>query len=289
MRNNFNKLTNELNILKKTIDSVSSLSQISSKNFSSYRSFIIRKEFLESKISKLLQKRKIALQKYNNKNTAWMNDGFMNCRRYYKLEQKAAYHRDKTLYKLGFLLNKPCPPSIQFFKNFYSDCILFPISDKLLNNKNRIISYFNSISEKSPIYKYFKKMHNFIQKDLPVKLTNAAVSGTKRSILSYRKFTTLLNNNIQAFSRNISCNPAIRYLSYVKHQAEREAILQSNNFSPKQNEFRARLAVPSISYTQPYSSSFQPSYTEKCSVSPRSCISKTTTNNPKNNETDLYL
>lgn len=288
MRNNFNKLTNELNILKKTIDSVSSLSQISSKNFSSYRSFIIRKEFLESKISKLLQKREIALKKYNDKNTAWLNDGFMNCRRYYKLEQKAAYQRDKALYKFGFMPNKPCPPSIQSFKNFYSDYILFPISDKFLNNKNKIISYFNSISEKSPTCKCFKKIHSFIQKDLPVKLTNVAVSGTKRSILSYRKFTNFLNNNIQAFSRNISCNPTIRYLSYVKHQAEREAILQSSNFSTKQNEFRARLAVPLISYSQPYSSSFQHLYTKKRSVPPHSCISKTA-NISKNNEADLYL
>ncbi len=235
MQTKFNNYTKELNEIVGILNNFPPIHNVSSKELQKYKNLISRKEFLQKKINTLLNKRTKIINKYNNKNRIWLASN-MNCRKYYKLEQSAAYSRDSSLYKLGMLNSKPTLPFIQNFKIIFHEKFLEPLSFKLSHIKNRINSYFKNASEKSPLYQTVKKSRNYIKNDLPVSLTKAAVSGVKRCIVTYRKFTNTINSSFHSFTRTVSSAPTIRTLASIVKEAKMEADLQ-------QNEFLARIKV----------------------------------------------
>lgn len=237
MHNKFNILTKEFELLKKKINQCPPISQISSKDFSKYHSLISRKEILESQINKLLQYKDDIVKNYSTHNEKWLYDDNMNCRTYCKLEKKAAYVRDKSLYKLGFADSKPLHPVLQNLKQFISTNISQPASEKLNSIKNKCKSFIN----KTPIPKF----DNFIQNTLPSKFTDVAISGTKKCILGYRSISNCLNQSTKTFSRNIASTPIIQVLSYINTQAKKEADLQSNSFLSR---IKVDVTTPNYSY-----------------------------------------
>lgn len=222
MHNKFNILTKDLELLKKKINQAPPVSQISSKDFLKYHSLISKKELLESEIYKLLNLKNSITNTYNSSNEKWLYDDNMNCKKYCKLEKKASYSRDKKLYKLGFLDSKPIHPFLQNLKQFISTKVSSPASIKLTSIKNK----FQSFICKTPIH----KVSDYVENTLPIKLTNIAISGTKRCIIGYRNITNSLNTSTKTFSRQVSSAPIIKFLSYINNQAKKEADLQSNSF-----------------------------------------------------------
>ena len=229
MHTKFNNYTNELNEIVKILNNFPPIHTISSKELQKYKCLIARKEHLQKKINILLNKRTKIIEKYNNKNNIWLSSN-MNCRKYYKLEQSAAYSRDYSLYKIGFLDSKPTLPVIANTKLLFQEKFYEPLSEKLSFIKNKIKSYFVSTSKKSPICKEIKKSKDFIHNDLPVILTNKAVEGTKKCIVSYRKLSSSINNSIKVFSRNVSQSPSVKTLSFIINKAKQEANMQQNPF-----------------------------------------------------------
>ena len=72
-------------------------------------------------------------------------------------------------------------------------------------------------------------VNNFFHNTLPVEATNLAITGTKKCILGYRKFSTSIQNSVKTFSRDISASPIIQMFSYITEQAKKEANLQSTS------------------------------------------------------------
>lgn len=229
MQTKFNNYTNELNEIIGILNNFPPIFSISSKELRKYQSIISRKEFLQKRINNMLSKRANIIGNYNDKNRIWLESN-MNCRRYYRVEQHAAYSRDKALYKVGFLYEKPIPPFITNLKNNISENFYQPLSNIISNFKIKTILHLKSISRKSPICKSLKKSKNFIANDLPQSLTNIAISGVKKCIISYRKISYSMNGSLKSFSRNISSTPSIRTLSYIMNRAKQEADMQENPF-----------------------------------------------------------
>ena len=248
MQTKFNYYTKELNEIVGILNNFPPIYDISLKELQKYKKLVSRKEFLQKKINCILNKRTKIIDKYNNKNRIWLASN-MNCRKYYKLEQSAAYSRDSSLYKLGMLNSKPTPPFIQNFKNIFHEKISEPLSFKLSHIKNKINSYLKKVSEKSPIYQTVKKSKNYIRNDLPVSLTNVAVSSVKRCIVTYRKFTSTINGSVHLFTRTISSAPTIRTMASIINKAKIEADLQQNQFlarikvDPNTNEYNNKIVA----------------------------------------------
>jgi len=229
MQTKFNSYTEELNEIISILNNFPKIHYISSKELRKYQNLISRKEFLQKKINNMLSKRANIIGSYNDKNRVWLESS-MNCRKYYRLEQSAAYSRDKALYRTGFLNAKPTSPFIQNFKNGILENFYQPLSDRISDLKIKINSNWKSISSKSPIYQGVKKSKKFIKNDLPISATNMAISGAKKCILSYRKLANSINGSLQSFSRNISSAPTVRTISYIVDKARQEADMQENPF-----------------------------------------------------------
>lgn len=219
MRKNINNLTKELNLLKTKLQQAPPLYELSTKQFDYYKPLISRKNFLETEISKLLDCKSKILKTYSTNNEKWLYDDFLNCRQYCKLEERAAYTRDKKLYKLGFLDSKPVPPIIRKLSSFINTTIIEPANEK--------ISLASSLIKKIPIFQSIKK---FTNTTLPNELTNLAISGTKKCIIGYRNLSNSVNYSVKRFSRNVSSSPVIQMLSYIGKQAQKEADLESASF-----------------------------------------------------------
>ena len=235
MQTKFNNYTNELNEIVGILNTFPQIQHISSKELQKYKDLIARKEFLQKKINTLLNKRAKIIGKYNDKNRIWLESN-MNCRKYYKLEQSAAYSRDSSLYRIGFLDYKPTLPIILNLKTLFQEKLFEPFSFKFSKLKQNLNSYFQTTSQKSPICKSIKKSKNYIQNDLPTSLAKTAILGMKKCIISYRKLSN-------SFSRNISNTTPIKTLSFLVHQAQEEANLEQNSFisrikvNPNTNEY----------------------------------------------------
>lgn len=227
MQTKFEKLTKEYELLKRKIEQSPSMSNISSKQLLKYHLLISRKEFLESKISKILKSENKIIQNYSQKNEIWLHNNNLNCRQYCKLEEQEAYKRDKKLYKLGLLNSKPIHPIVKRIKEFFSTNIFQPISDEMLP---KIKFYSQSVIKKSPICKIYNKIKKFNTEVLPVELTNLAIAGTKRCIIGYRTLANNLNYSSSIFSRKISALPAIQLISYVGTQAKQQADIHEISF-----------------------------------------------------------
>lgn len=225
MKTKFNRYMDELNRLVMILNNFSSLNNISSKELKKYLSLISRKEFLQKKINNMLMKRTNIIGSYNDKNRAWLSSD-LNCRKYCKLEQRASYKRDLSLYRTGFLNKHPSPPFFQNLKTFISERFIQPFSSKSSNLKNQLNLSWESTKSRSPIYKIIQKNKKFIKEDLPISLAQIAISSTKKYILSYRKFS----DSIHLFSRSISSSTPIRTLSFIINQARQEADLSKSSF-----------------------------------------------------------
>lgn len=250
MQTKYEKLTKEYKELKRKIDKCPPISKMSSKELLKYHSFLSRKENLEFKISKMLKSKTKILKRYKLNNEKWLNDNSMNCRKYYKLEQKEAYIRDKNLYKLGFLSSKPIPPIVNNLKNFISMKIINPfldnISPKISKFNEKVKKYIESTIEKSSICKCLKKFKKSVVETLPNKLTNAAITSTKHCIIGYRIISNGLNNSTRMFSRRLSTVPTIQMISYIGKQAKMQADMQVK-------DFRDRIRVEPQTYNNVYS------------------------------------
>ncbi|HOZ54708.1 MAG TPA: hypothetical protein PK993_01495 [Clostridia bacterium] len=237
MQKNYFTLTKELNILKSKLNHAPVLTKISFKDFLKYKNMIFKKELIEFEISKLQKIQNDIVNIYSKKNEKWLYDDNMNCRKYCKLEKKASYIRDKKLYKLGFMKQKPVNPILQNIINTVKEKIIEPVSNKLSQNRYSSKNIFKSILEKPPINNFlklfsknttFKKINSFFKETVPTKLTTRAISGAKKCIIGYRNISNNLNSSAKLYYRNILSSPIIQVISYIKSQAKIEADLYSN-------------------------------------------------------------
>ena len=204
MQTKFNRYMAELNAVVDKLKSFPDINCISSTKLKYYHSLVSQKEKLQKKINQMLNKRANIIGVYNDKNQTWIASN-MNCRKYCRLESIASYKRDLALYHAGFLDKYPLPKFIQTITNFFSP------------------KKINSFTSKIPLVNKTKK---FIQTDLPISMTKAAISSTKKCIVSYRKFSNL----IHSYSRSISSSTPIKTLSFIINQAKQEADLVQNPF-----------------------------------------------------------
>lgn len=222
MRTKFYSYTNELNEIVGILNNFPKIHDISSQELQKYEKIISRKEFLQKKINILLNKRANIIGKYNDKNRLWLSTN-MNCRKYCKLEQSAAYSRDSALYKIGFLDKKPISPIIYKLKNTITDNLYTPLHDKLSIFTAKANSYLKSMAKKSPTIQTIENGKKFLKNELPTSLANLAISGTKKCIISYRSVSN-------RFTRNISTAKPIRTLSFIVEKAREEIDLEQNPF-----------------------------------------------------------
>ncbi len=237
MRTKFYSYTNELNEIVNILNGFPKIHNISSKELQKYKNLISRKELLQKKINNLLNKRANIIGKYNDKNRLWLSTN-MNCRKYCRLEQSAAYSRDYALYKIGFLDEKPVAPFIQKIKSTFTENLYIPLKNKFSNLKQTANRNFKSIAEKSLTIQKIQKGKKYLKNDLPTNMANLAISGAKKCIISYRFFSN-------SFTRNIATVKPIRTLSFIINKAREELEQES------QNPFISRIKVDP--YTFQYS------------------------------------
>lgn len=228
---NLNKLNTKLQKIKSKRISTNNLENFSLFDFLRYKHSISkeRKILQQIKKCKLIEKEAILVCDANIKH--WFKNQTINCRQYYKIEQKAEYTRDKTLYKIGLIKNKPIPPFIQNIKKFFSESIIL--------ERFRKNHFFKKI--KSSLSQLFSQK-------IPQKTNTLAINAAKLLIKGYRTIEPQYSSVKYALRSSIP----VQYLKNVIAQASFEinshTFTPSNqrNFSENEKQFRESIRyVPS--------------------------------------------
>lgn len=232
-------LNSQLNLLMKNIAEIKSFETLTVSEFKAYKKLISRRDFVKQKIlfyENLKQKTETT---YNSKNVKWLYDDSLNCRQYCRLEKYANYKKERKLYKLGYLPNKPLFPLLKSIKEHVEFYYLEPLNEKKQVLKDKFESYWNSTKQKSPTYQNIKKIQYYKNAVLPQKLNRLAINKTKKIISGYRKF----KNNTHCFSRALSYSPVIQILNGFYCEAKKEL----DTTAP--NSFKSRIMVQPINHT----------------------------------------
>lgn len=204
------KLNQKLEYLESRKQNFSSLENISIIRFIKYKNLISK----ENKISKQMQKITSLGEEinfwYDSNTKSWIENPKINCRKYYRLEQNAAYKKDLKLYKLGLIDKKPLPPLIQNLYNKFNP---------ILKSANSTIKENHPKIQKYNFFKiFYDKYKNFTSYTLPQKLNKLAINSTKKCIKCYRK----IHDDISFFRRCITYKNSIKYLHMIKQEATKQ-------------------------------------------------------------------
>ena len=245
------KLKNTLEKLDLQKKNYNSLDNLSIPQFINYKMILSK----ESKINKqleqaIMQEREINFW-YDSNTKSWIDNSKINCRKYCKMEKKAAYKKDLKLYKLGLLNKKPTHPII--------NKVLSPIG--LLFNKKI-----------KPIFKHiYNKIYLFKSQVLPQKFNNLAISTASIGIKGYRH----LKSNCRYIRFSITSKNSFKYLKNVMQEANKKVdsaekskqfreSLKIENFNSQDINFKNNNSIYSHSHKSPSISITQ---NNKCGIS----------------------
>lgn len=204
----FNKLNQQLENLHLQKNTLSSIENISIFEFLKYKNLISKENKLSNQKAKILEQGKQINFWYDDTTQAWIENPKIKCRKYYHLEKKACYKKDKKLYKLGLIEAPPVPILFQKYTLFSS-----------------LLNHFKKITNKIQIFRSYV---------FPKFFNNLAIGSAKKIISGYR----LLEKDIQFFRNCISNTNSLKYLKSVKSEAIRQL-----NYTGKQPSFREYIKV----------------------------------------------
>lgn len=176
------------------------------QEFIQYKHLLNKEKRLNKALHKLylLQKEVNFLYDINTK--SWIANPKINCRKYYKLDQYALYHKDLTLYKIGVLVQKPTHPII---KN---------IQTKLKPYYNEFHEFLHSISNIPFISKTTKNFNTFFSNKLPNCFNNLSIRTAKICIKIHSK----LKKECLLTQNSLSSKKIFRYISKTIKEANKQ-------------------------------------------------------------------
>jgi hypothetical protein len=222
-----NDLHQRLQDLHSQKQNFKSLENISLLQFIKFKKLVTKESKLKAKISKYISKSSEINFWYDNLNKSWIENPKINCNKYCRLERKASYKKNLTLYKLGFINKKPISPIWQNISK-----LLSPISKAL-----KFI--YSKIQKINFIKKICNKVNTFKSIILPQKINTLAVNTAKIGIKGYRK----LQSNYRFVRNSMSQKKSFIYFRNVINEANQQIIN-----SEKKNNFRQSLRINSNTY-----------------------------------------
>lgn len=207
-----NQKLEDLQSLKKTFPSIDNMSIL---QFAKYKKILHNEEKITNKIYKLNLLKKEVNFLYDINTKSWIANPKINCRTYYKLEQKALYKKNLTLYKIGVLSEKPKHPVVQNISTFITT-ILTNIKSTYANIEKYLNKKFFS---KFTLFKRLNQKYDFlISNTLPRKINNLAINTAKLGIKGYKQLET----NCRFIKNSIDSKQSYRYVKSIINEANKQ-------------------------------------------------------------------
>ena len=223
---NFNYLSQNLEKLQSQKKKFNSINDISLVQFIKFKKLVSKEKKISKQMENAISQGNEINFWYDSQTKSWIENPNINCRKYYKMEQTAAYKKNLTLYKLGLSSQRPIPPLIQNIRNHLSPINNF-IKEKHLKIKP-ILSKFN----------YFKKIHKnynyFKSETLPKNINKLAINTATIGIKGYRH----LKSNYRFIKNSVTSKNSFKYIKIVILEANKQIDSQE-----KQYGFRESLKV----------------------------------------------
>lgn len=234
--NKIYELNQKLDNLEEQKKNFSSLEDTSIIQFIKYKKLLSTEDKLSKKLYKLNLLKKEVNFLYDINTKSWIANPKINCRQYYKFEQKAAYKKDLTLYRLGVLKQKPKSP---FYQNISKK--MEPISEKFNETFKDLKKYIQKTDfSKFNLFKIIYNKYNiFTSYTLPQKMNNLAINTAKIGIKGYKK----LQADCRFIQNSITSKNSFKYLKNVINEANNQI-----SRTEKEANFRKSLKVYNYNY-----------------------------------------
>lgn len=208
--NKIYKLNQKLDNLESQKNRFSSFENISIFQFIKYKKILYTEAKTIKKLYKLnLLKREVNFL-YDINTKSWIANPKINCRQYYKLEQKAAYKKDLTLYHLGILEKRPHSLLRQNFSQ-----LITPITERF----NETFPNFKKDLSRVNFFKFiYNKYIFFTSNTLPKKINNLALNTAKICIKGYKKLQT----DCKYVRNSLESTNSFKYFQSIISEANRQ-------------------------------------------------------------------
>lgn len=213
----YNQLNQQLNDLQSQKITFSKIENLSLIQFIKYKKILSKENQILNQMKKISNLEYEINQSYNSFTQKCIENPKINCRKYCRLERKAQYKKEKSLYNLGLIEKKPTP--ILFQKSYEK---LKPLLDKL----NSFYQLHNPINFISNNYKIFSTKINTFKSDvIPNSFNKIAIFSAKKCIRGYKA----LKQDVKYFRNCMSNTNTLKYLKFIKEEALRQ--VNTNNCS----------------------------------------------------------
>jgi len=199
---NIKKLNLKLKEIESTTKNPKQISNMSLFDFIIYKHNISKKKKIKTKLKKLILYAKSTIDWYTKYTDRLIDNFKISPVQFNKLEKKAKYKRNITLYKLGLVNKKPIHPYFIPIKKIL-DLALRPLSKLLLTYKNLCSNI------------------------IPQKTNNIAVRAAKLCIRGCQK----IKSHYQFFSNNLNSTSSAKYVHNIFEQAKQQLNTESNSSS----------------------------------------------------------
>ncbi|MBR2240305.1 MAG: hypothetical protein IJ890_02830 [Clostridia bacterium] len=223
---NLNNLNQKLKNLQSQKKNFSSINDISLMQFLKFKSILSKEKKISKQIDNTISQGNEINFWYDSTTKSWIENPHINCRKYYKLENNAAYKKDLKLYKLGLSSRKPIHPLIQKLER-----LLSPITNFIKENYSKIKP---KLSKCNFFKKFYQKYNYFKSQTLPKNINKLAVDTASIGIKGYRH----LKSNCRYIRNSITSKDSFKYLKNVINQANNKI----DNYENQKN-FRESLKI----------------------------------------------
>lgn len=208
-------LNQKLENLQSQKKSFPSIDNMSILQFAKYKRILNDEERISNKIYKLNLLKKEVNFLYDINTKSWIANPKINCRTYYKLEQKALYKKNLTLYKIGVLYEKPKPPVVQNISSFATPLIA-NINTKYTAVKKYLDKNFFS---KFTLFKRINQKYDFfISNTLPRKINKIAINTAKIGIKGYKHLAA----DCRFISSSLNSKTSYKYVKSIINEANKQ-------------------------------------------------------------------
>ena len=214
---NINILNNKLEKLNLQMIQTKDINNISLHQFLKQKNLLKQQLKLNKKISKIRHQEQKINFIYESNTKSWIENPKINCRKFYKLDQKALYKKDLQLYKLGITTKKPISPIIMKISKFIK-----PIFTSISFMSKKLISKLSKITI---FNKLIKNLKIFKEQILPNQINNMAVNIATTVLKGYRE----LQYNYRFIRNNLKSKNSVKYLHTILEQANQRIIDSSNS------------------------------------------------------------
>ncbi len=226
-----NKLNLKLEKLESQKQNYKSLENISILGFIKYKYIIQNQKKVSFKLEKMISLGNEINFWYDTQNNSWIQNPNISCKKYFRLEKRAAYKKNLKLYKLGLSDKKPLLPFLQ------------DIINKLSSIKEKLDPVLEKISSKLPkinpskfilIQKIRKKYNHLTSVFISPKVNRLAVNTAKIGIKGYRK----IQSNCRYIRNSINSKDSLKQVKKIIEEANHQISLED-----KKRKFRESLRV----------------------------------------------